>query len=156
MIDEVSDGPAITDAADCGGCLGPDLVLRIIQQSDERRKRTLGTNLAQNVRSPSAGGPVISFVEHRDQWSHHSVAVTRQDVCNPGSEPHVRVLECPDQRLDGPWVGDSRERTQRDLADIGVFGAGSHDRLEQCWNCLGATHSAEQLGGERAVTPLAS
>src|SRR5215207_3611708 len=121
MIHQVSHGSAVTDAAERGGSLGPDLVLRVIEQADYRREGTLGPNLTQHICSPGSSGAVVSFIEHRDQGSHHCFPMARQDVRDPGSEPYLGILQRLDQLLDGTWIGNSREGPQGDLTDVGVF-----------------------------------
>jgi hypothetical protein len=137
----------------CSG-LGAYLVVRIVQAAHQHRERRLGSDFAQHVGSPGAGGVVGGIIEHGQQRLDHYIAMAGEYVGNSRRQPGLSLGQRADQRPDRVRVGDPGQCPQRDLAHVGVFGLGCLHRLEQRRDCTSVPDPAQQLGGKGAIAPL--
>ena len=118
MLQEVADRTSITEPAERRGRLGPHLVVRVAQCSNQRGESPCGAHLAQYIGRPGSGGLAGGIIENDDQRINDELAVASQNIGDAGCQPALGCGQRTDQWLDRAWVCNPREGTERDLADI--------------------------------------
>jgi hypothetical protein len=97
---------------------------------------------------------IAGIVEHGQQWIDCRVAVSSQNVSDPGCQPRLGVGQRDQKRAHRLRVGNPGQGSQCDLADVGVFGLSCLDCLEERRDRLGTADPPQQLRGKGAVSPF--